>query len=182
MIEPAKYQFKAYHETPEHAALRGDPTPPPDPISVARTQLALAVREHGEVIDLDSIAEMERESIVLLDDEGNWRPALDGESPTGHIVTWTCTGHTRVGTDADDPVLPIERDEENGDWVAIVPEPLASAGGSCRIRHNLHGGVTIFAKRANGEGIGYLFATTLDDDTVHMEFFGGTAFFTVERD
>ena len=179
--ETARYSIRAYHETPEHAALRGEQHPPPEPIGVARQQLALAVREHGEVMDFESVREDERVAVVV-DDNGEWRPAMEGETPTGHIVLWSCAAFERQSTDANDPVLDVVEDDEAGGWWATVPEPQASVGGACRIKHRLGGEVTVHAYRADGSGIGYLFATTLDKDTVHVEFFGGTARFFVEAD
>lgn len=180
--ETARYVIHAYHETPENAALRGEQTPPPEPVTIARQQLALAVREHGEVIDLDSIREDARIAVVV-DEDGEWVPAEAGVMPTGHIVTWSCTAHARVGTDADDPVLdPVETDEETGQRAFRVPTPWSHVGGAVRLRHNVGGPVTTLAYAADGSGIGYLLATDLDDKVQHVEFFGGTAFFVVEAD
>lgn len=187
--EQARWQFRAYHEDPDHYVARllretgQPPSPQPEPITVARQQLALAVRQDGFVIDLDSIREEESVNIVVNEQQTDYVLAVDGKPRSGRLVTWSATGHQRVGTDADDPVLEAVRESENDDGLtAIVPAPYATVGGSCRIRHGLGGEVTVTAFQPDGEGIGYLFATTLDPDTVHVEFFGGTARFYVVAD
>lgn len=180
--EQARWQFRAYHEDREHAALRGQSIPPPEPLTVARQQLALAVRAEGYVIDLDSVREEESQDVVVNEEQTDYRLAAEGEKRTGRLVLWSATGHPRIGTDADDPILYVTRDDDLDVWVAKVPEPQATVGGSCRIRHERNANVTVLAFKPDGEGIGYLFATTLDKDTVHVEFFGGTAAFHITED
>lgn len=177
--EPARYTIRAYHETPEHAALAGAETAPREPISIAREQLGLAVREYGEVIDLDSIREDERVAVIV--DEQGWEPAGD-RTPTGHIITWSCTAHARVASDSGDPVLDPYEVEPGVHMAFVVPEPYASTGGAVRLRHNVGGSVTTYAKAADGTGVGYLLALDLDSNVQHVEFFGGTAYFVVEVD
>jgi hypothetical protein len=187
--EQARWQFRAFHETPEHHAKRmldadpdALPSPPPDPISIARQQLAFAIREEGYVIDFGSVREESRQSVIVNEAMDDFRLAHDDEEPSGHLVVWSAAGRERVGTDADDPVIDCTVVHAGREVHASVPEPHASAGGSVRLRHNLGGEVTVTAFKPDGEGIGYLFATTLDRDSVHVEFFGGTAKFVVTRD
>lgn len=184
--EQARWRFAAYRETEQHYVERmGDVeggTPPSDHTAVARQQLAMAARADGFTIDFASVEVVSEEAIVV-DDGGSYRPAVPGEVPTGHIVTYVCSGHPTVPHDAAEPMLSaVLREGDPTTAVAEVAEPHASRGGGCRIVHPFKGEVTVTAERADGTGIGYLLATTLDDDTVHVEFFGGTAAFLVEAD
>lgn len=187
--EQARWRFRAFEETPEHyvARLTKDnpeavPPPLPDPASIARTQLERAARQDGYVIDFDSVREDNRMPVKVPETMDDWWPADSDETPDGHLVTWSASGSLRVGTDADDPVIDCKIEQAGRQVSAVVPEPHATAGGSIRLRHNLGGDVTVLAYDADGEGMGYLFATTLDRDSVHVEFFGGTAKFVVTRD
>jgi hypothetical protein len=181
MTEIATWQFNAYHETPEHAAKvaarnGGEGTPPPEPISIAREHLSLAVRRDGYLIDLHSIREESRQA-VIVDDLGDWRPTLDDEEPTGHIVRWTCSATERRSTAEEDHALPVERTEEG--VTAAVTGPLREFGGGARVNHGLGAPVIVSAADENGDGMGLLFATELDDNSVHVEFFPGTASLTI---
>ena len=181
MTEIATWQFNAYHETPEHAALVAAEmgvasTPPPPPITIAREQLSRAVRNDGFLIDFNSITEESRQA-VIVDDGGNWRPTLEGEVPTGHIVHWSCSAHQRAA--AEDEVLPSEVSPD-GRVTASVTPILSEHGGGGRIIHNLDAPVIVKAFDSAGEPIGYMFASELDSNVVHVEFFSGTAVLTVE--
>lgn len=187
--KPLRWQFRAFHETPEHLVQRtlaedpaATPGTPPDPTKIAREQLSYAIRADGYVIDLDSVREEARQAVIVNEAMDDYRPAGADETPSGHVVMWSATGHERVGTDDDDPVIDCTVVHAGREVYATVPEPHATAGGSARLRHNLGGEVTVTAFKADGEGIGYLFATTLDRDSVHVEFFGETAKFVVTRD
>lgn len=171
-----RWDFSAYHETPEHAALRGALRPPDNPVSIARTQLSRAVSDDGYVIDLGSIEEVERTPVIVNEAQTDYRYAGPDETPTGHVVKWTCTGSKREGTDAGDPVLTPDH------LVFKVPENLRATGGSVRLRHNLGGVVTVHTFREDGTGIGHLFATPLDNHLLHVEFFAETAEFRVSLD
>jgi len=179
---PSQWAFRAYEETEEHytarmAAVAPDAPapPPPDYAATAREHLSQAVARDGYAIDLSSVRVESREPVVV-DDRGNHRPPLVNEKPTGHIVTWTATGHERVATDAGDPVV----EETEGRY--LIPEPLASTGGAARLRHGHGGEVTALAFHPDGSPANYLLATDLDANTLHVEFFADTAWFTVTPD
>ena len=180
----AKWDLRAYHETPEHAALAAieagvSATPPPPPIVVAREQLSLAVRQEGLQIDLSSVTEEGREAVVVDSSTGDWRPAAEGETPTGHIVHWSCSAHERAFP--EDSSLPFEVTAE-GVVTAAVEGPLREHGGGARVVHGLGSSVTVSATDASGSPVSYMLASELDPDTVHVEFFPGTAALRIEKD
>lgn len=177
-----------YHESREHYESRMVQMVPeaatiprqPDPMVEVREQLALALIRDGHVIEYPSIREEKREPVVV-DALGRWTSVPEGQE-TGHIVTWSATGHENKATDADDPVLDYSATGDDGELRFRIPEPQASRGGSVRLRHNLGGEVTALAFDRHGDGLGYMLAMPIDDNVLHIELYGGTAEFRVTKD
>jgi len=182
-----RHEFRAYRATESQyirqtMAHHPEAVPPPRESAEAEARShAAQVAPEGWVVDLGTLREVGREAVVVNDTGTDYRPAEPGEEPTGHIVLWEFDARQAVPSDEGDPVLTGRRTGD-GSVEFVVPESHAQAGGAVRLRHNLGGEVTVSAKRADGEGIGYLFAATLDAHTVHVEFFAGTATFNVAPD
>jgi hypothetical protein len=133
----------------------------------AAATLLEGFRSVGMVLDADTVTQGQRVP-VYIDEDGDYRPVEDGLA-NGFYVDWTATGTPRL-TDVDDPVLLVDADG----W-ATVPEPIATMGGSVRVRHDYGGEVTVHAFDPDDTGTGYLLAQELDPDLVHVELLGGTA-------
>ena len=180
-----RYEKRAYRETPEHYAARmaktlpdGATIPPQEDTKVAlRSYFAGLAAGEGMVINPGTMREEHRTAVVVNEAQDDWREAMTGETPTGHMVLWSIEARVHRPSDASEPV--IEPVEVEGQWIARIPEPHASTGGSARIRHIFATDPALYAKQADGSGIGYLIATVLDERTVHVEFFGGTDHFVV---
>jgi len=140
----------------------------------AAATLLEGFRSAGMVLDAETVS---RGPVVpvYIDERGDYRLVDDGLA-NGFYVDWTASGTPRL-SDVDDPVLLVD-----ADGYATVPEPVATVGGSVRVRHGYGGEVTVRAFGPGGVGTGYLLAQELDPDLVHVEVLGVTARLHVASD
>jgi hypothetical protein len=152
----------------------GDEPDPTEMRARAVDTLREGFRSVGYMLD-EATVEHAAAVFIRFTPDGGYVPAPAGREE-GFYIDWTGVGNPRI-TDEAVPVVIVDTG-----GVAVVPEPVATDGGDMRVRHGYGGEVTVRAFDPAGEPTGYLFAQPLDDDTVHVELFGGTASLLVTRD
>lgn len=150
-----------------------------DSRKMATHHLRVAIRRDGCVLDETSIVRGEPRAVTIAN--GEWATWDGVGQPDGHITEWTA-GATARGVDLDEFVLDPAASDGEGIVCFEVPEAHQEFGGGLRLRHGLHGPVTVAAFRANGDQMGYLFAADIDDDQAQIELLPGAARLVVTRD
>lgn len=157
-----------------------DETPEPDAWAHARNMLVEQFRANGEVMDTDPVPSDPVPVVVDADMTGWTTTTPDDPALTGHVVTWTATGHAVATEEYLDGGLDAE-----GRFVVRVPNDhrlLHVHGGPVRVRHGLGGPVTVTTYGNNGSPVGYLFAQEVSDDEVAVELYQHTNLILVTPD
>lgn len=173
-------------ETKSHKAAGYKPIADTDEqaFAAAKAHMRDIIRRQGRVLVPDSLRRGDEIAVRLIDEGTSWEP-WDGEgTPDGHMIDWHAESVERAKDDGT-PVGQVTSRGETEDgrpWVIItLPEHVALHGGGYRVQHDLDGEVTLHA--FNGErGVGYLLATALDDNVLHVELFASTTHVQITRD
>lgn len=157
-----------------------------DAAATAMMMLRQQFHDNGELMTAEPVAGDPQPVVVNADYTGwtDWAPG-NPTPPTGDVVMWTATGRPAQNpgveqtmvTDAD-TVLPGAL--VDGHYEAQVTEYLTEAGGSARVRHGLGSEDVIVSVWAGDTKVGYLFALTMSENEVHVEFFAGATVIRVD--
>lgn len=138
----------------------------------------VADAQHYDVIGGTVRVELDEPSVYADDGMGNagWFPTSDSTvahkygPPTHRTIVWAAD----VTVAAESVAVHGIRDFD-GAVTVMVPPLLTERGGAVRAVHDLGADVTVTALRDNGEQIGYLFATEIDENETTVQVVPNTA-------